>query len=297
MQGWRKSMEDEHICEINILNEASIFGVFDGHGGYANSGREVAIFVKRHIKEELISLQSFQNEDYRLALIECFLNLDKRLESPAGRLEIKEIESSITEKSLLFASTSTENKANYVGCTACVALITKNKIYVANAGDSRCVLCVNGKSVELSKDHKPDHPDERTRINKAKGYVENNRINGVLNLSRSIGDLEFKKNKDFKQSEQIVTSYPDIREHSIGFDADFLIIACDGIWDCLTSQSACDKFKERITSISKSKEKNLKNTNIVSEILDNILAKNVTTSGGIGCDNMTCILVVFTKPN
>jgi len=65
---------------------------------------------------------------------------------------------------------------------------------VANAGDSRCVLCRNGVAIELSIDHKPDLPEELNRIHRAGGSVEEGRVMGNLNLSRSIGDLEYKKN-------------------------------------------------------------------------------------------------------
>ena len=82
------------------------------------------------------------------------------------------------------------------GCTACSVLITPTDLYVANAGDSRAVLAkkVEGKvvGVELSVDHKPDLPEEKGRIEKAGGFVEDNRVKGVLNLSRSLGDLEYK---------------------------------------------------------------------------------------------------------
>jgi protein phosphatase 1G len=84
----------------------------------------------------------------------------------------------------------------YTGCTACVALITDNEIICANAGDSRCVLSNNGTAVELSIDHKPDLSTEKARIERAGGFVEDNRVKGVLNLSRSLGDLEYKQDKN-----------------------------------------------------------------------------------------------------
>ena len=82
----------------------------------------------------------------------------------------------------------------YVGCTACVSLVTPNKIYVANAGDSRAVAALDKASYELSEDHKPENKNERKRIENASGFVEDNRVNGILNLSRSIGDFEYKSN-------------------------------------------------------------------------------------------------------
>lgn len=50
---------------------------------------------------------------------------------------------------------------NQAGCTANVLLITDTHIYCANAGDARTVACVQGKSLDLSKDHKPTLPAER----------------------------------------------------------------------------------------------------------------------------------------
>lgn len=75
------------------------------------------------------------------------------------------------------------------GCTAVVALIVGREVIVANAGDSRCIICRNGKSVEMSFDHKPEDEIEFERIRKAGGRVSlDGRVNGGLNLSRAIGD-------------------------------------------------------------------------------------------------------------
>lgn len=71
------------------------------------------------------------------------------------------------------------------GCTAIVAIVRKpNLLYVANIGDSRCVLSRNGTAIELSEDHKPEDPIETARIEKAGGQITDGRVNGGLNLSR-----------------------------------------------------------------------------------------------------------------
>lgn len=79
------------------------------------------------------------------------------------------------------------------GCTAVVALLHENELYVANAGDSRCVVCRDGKAMDMSFDHKPEDTEELERIRKAGGRVTmDGRVNGGLNLSRAIGDHAYK---------------------------------------------------------------------------------------------------------
>lgn len=81
---------------------------------------------------------------------------------------------------------------------------------MANAGDSRAVACCKGRAVPLSFDHKPEDKSELGRIKKAGGFVARGRVNHALNISRSLGDLEFKRNRSLKAHEQMVTSTPDL---------------------------------------------------------------------------------------
>jgi serine/threonine protein phosphatase PrpC len=108
-------------------------------------------------------------------------------------------------------------------------LITPETIYCANAGDSRAVAYQNEKTVELSRDHKPEDPIELDRINKAGGSVSFGRVNGGLNLSRALGDLEYKKGATLKPEEQMITANPDIIKVK-NENIDFIIMGCDGIW-------------------------------------------------------------------
>jgi len=48
----------------------------------------------------------------------------------------------------------------------------------SNAGDSRAIICTDGKAVALSEDHKPGNQKETDRIEKAGGHVEFGRVNG-----------------------------------------------------------------------------------------------------------------------
>lgn len=90
------------------------------------------------------------------------------------------------------------------GSTAVVVLVKDKMLYCANAGDSRAIACVNGRLETLSVDHKPNNESESKRIIEGGGWVQFNRVNGNLALSRALGDFVFKRaNK--KPEEQIVT--------------------------------------------------------------------------------------------
>jgi serine/threonine protein phosphatase PrpC len=87
---------------------------------------------------------------------------------------------------------------------------------------------VGGQTVELSKDHKPEDPIELERITKAGSNVTYGRVNGGLNLSRALGDLEYKR-ASVKPEEQAITALPDVVKIK-NENLDFIIMGCDGIW-------------------------------------------------------------------
>jgi serine/threonine protein phosphatase PrpC len=88
---------------------------------------------------------------------------------------------------------------NCAGCTANVALIYKDTLYVANAGDSRSVLCRDKKPLDMSHDHKPDDPLEKQRIEKAGGTVANGRIDSRKIVTFILFQSEFKSIKSFRR--------------------------------------------------------------------------------------------------
>lgn len=118
-----------------------------------------------------------------------------------------------------------------MGCTANVLLITPDKYIVANAGDSRSVLCRNNSAIALSEDHKPDDPGEVARIEGAGGCISNGRVNGGLNLTRSIGDFAYKKSSNLSYDQQLIICKPDVKVFDRSPKEDeFIIMGCDGIW-------------------------------------------------------------------
>uniref|UniRef100_A0A9J8AYG9 Protein phosphatase 1G n=2 Tax=Cyprinus carpio TaxID=7962 RepID=A0A9J8AYG9_CYPCA len=176
------------------------------------------------------------------------------------------------------------------GTTAVVALIRGKQLIVANAGDSRCVVSEKGKAVDMSYDHKPEDELELTRIKNAGGKVTmDGRVNGGLNLSRAIGDHFYKRNKTLPPEEQMISSLPDVKVLTLSEDHEFMVIACDGIWNVMSSQEVVDFVNERLKTEA---GKNRPLSAIIEELLDHCLAPD-TSGDGTGCDNMTCIIITF----
>lgn len=191
--------------------------------------------MKDRFVAEMTKLASFKAGNYGQALKETFIKIDEILVSPQGNEELKKYKDTDKDDSSMFGRPESDSIATYTGCTACTAIITDTEIICANSGDSRCVMSVDGKALDMSIDHKPDNIGEKTRIERAGGFVEEGRVKGVLALSRALGDLEYKKNKFVGVDEQMVTCIPEIKVEKITKKTDFFVIACDGIWDCLSS--------------------------------------------------------------
>ncbi|KAI6710880.1 hypothetical protein JHW43_006611 [Diplocarpon mali] len=269
MQGWRISMEDAHATVLDLQPVAedskepkpagtesrlSFFGVYDGHGG-----DKVALFAGENIHPIIAKQDAFKKGDLEQALKDGFLATDRAiLSDPRYEEEVS-------------------------GCTASVAIVSATKIFVGNAGDSRSVLGVKGRAKPLSFDHKPQNEGEKARITAAGGFVDFGRVNGNLALSRAIGDFEFKKSAELAPEQQIVTAFPDVTVHNISSDDEFLVVACDGIWDCQSSQAVVEFVRRGIAAKQELSK-------ICENMMDNCLASNSET-GGVGCDNMTIIIV------
>ncbi|ODN73750.1 hypothetical protein L202_07286 [Cryptococcus amylolentus CBS 6039] len=104
-------------------------------------------------------------------------------------------------------------------------------LYTANVGDARGVLSRGGKAVRLTYDHKGSDASEAKRITDAGGFVMNNRVNGVLAVTRSLGDASMK---------EFVVGSPYTTETTLDDTDEFLIVACDGLWDVCSDQEAVD---------------------------------------------------------
>ena len=183
------------------------------------------------------------------------------------------------------------------GTTAVVCVIYKGDIIVANVGDSRCILSRQGQAYPLSFDHKPTDVEELKRITRAGGSVSlDGRVNSGLNLSRAIGDHTYKCNKDLSLQEQMITAFPDINSTTLQPGDNFLLLACDGIFNVMDNQEAVTFVQNRLNRVDLSKEGPSALARICEELCDGCLSDN-TQNDGSGCDNMTVVIVVPEQTN
>ncbi|CAG9580271.1 putative protein phosphatase 2C [Leishmania major strain Friedlin] len=253
MQGWRRSMEDAHT--LLLLEKGGFFGVYDGHSGAAT-----AKYCGEYMFQFVHQTKAFMKGEISKALYDGFIAIDKYLHSLPS-----------FERG---------------GCAAVVLYLDGDDVYCANAGDSRCVMCRNGSVDALSTDHKPFLPSEQMRIERAGCYVLNRRVNGMLALSRAIGDFMFKNNTQVSWEMQAVTSAPEVRVTKLNRDKDeFAVLACDGIWDIMSSKQVVDFVRPRI-------QERVPLGKICEELMDACLSPQPFR---LGCDNMSVVIVKFKR--
>ncbi|XP_071718687.1 probable protein phosphatase 2C 49 isoform X2 [Rutidosis leptorrhynchoides] len=211
--GPRRYMEDEHLM-IDDLSAylgspskiTAFYGVFDGHGG-----PEAASYVRINMLQ--FFLQNFQVsdiDDVENSLRKTFLSADLALAD----------DSSISTAS---------------GTTALTALLLGRHLVVANVGDCRAVICRKGEAINMSQDHKPTNPSERKRIIELGAFVDDGYLNGVLSVTRALGDWDIKLPRG---STSPLIAEPEINKMVLTEEDEFLIIGCDRIFDVMTSQQA-----------------------------------------------------------
>ena len=274
--GKYRDYNEDTITATKILNDTYFFAVYDGHGGNGCS-----LFLKVNLHKYIKSFSKEGINDAVNIVENIFLNeiaLDK---------------------------SGFEN--DHSGSCAIMALINKNKLLVANIGDSRLVLFKKNSLFFITEDHKPNSPKEKTRIEKAGGSIYQTqspipiyqngkkidipwRVNpGRLSVSRTFGDIEA-KNENFGGKKNIVVALPDITEIELDDDFNLLVIGCDGIFDVLSNEQILECVKIVI------KEKNVKDLNEinVSELCGDIADMIIKSSLALDSfDNVSCIVVAF----
>ena len=213
VQGRRPYQEDEYqvITPMEALTgntsaePTSFFAVFDGHAG----GR-CSKFLTNELARNIAEDPAFQS-DLAAALNRGFLKTND-----------------------IWMRIADQRQMNDGSC--CIVMIQRGRrLYVANVGDSRAVLCSSSEVASLSFDQKPNRPLERRRIQAAGGRVVNcfgvSRVNGLLAVARAFGDRALRR---------IIKSDPEIVTRDLKDSDTFVVIASDGLWDVITNQEACD---------------------------------------------------------
>jgi len=208
--GWRNDMEDAHL--IYVRENVGVFGVYDGHGG-----KDCSKFAARRINEELEKNGVPKDDD---AWEQLFIMIDQEF-----------LDSDMSSGAT--ATMCVVHKPEKAG--------DKHKLHVINAGDSRVVLgkadgsIVDGGGTDkgLTRDHKPEDPEEKARIEKAGGRVEHAegnvpRVNGNLSVCRGFGDRDEKKSGGPGPDNRPVTCIPE-QYHFECDETDFVLLVCDGV--------------------------------------------------------------------
>ncbi|XP_020810912.1 protein phosphatase 1B [Drosophila serrata] len=258
MQGWRTEMEDKHIAACGLrkpYEDLSFFGVFDGH-----AGDHIAIHCAENLLTTITNTDQFSKAEFKEALREGYIQLDAQM------------------RKMKWDKPGATTAMTAGGTTATCVLVTPKKMYLVNCGDSRAVLCRKGKASISTVDHRPTSPKEKARIKKAGGTVIIDRVNGNLAVSRALGDFQYKR-IHWQPCEQMVSPEPDIFECDRVVCDEFVVIACDGIWDVMSSQEVCAYIHSRLLVTDDLPE-------IVNSILDICLHKDSR-------DNMTLMLLLL----
>jgi len=193
-----------------------------------------------------------------------------------------------------------DGSPDWQGATAVVALLIRGDnptLYVANIGDSRCVLCRQGESVSMSEDHKPDGLQERARIEAAGFHVtEEGRINGELNLSRAFGDYRFKRVPGKKPDEQPVSCVPEIFSVPLTNHDEYIVLGCDGIFERETNEQVIKFFTDRDSQSATCDDAGAKKlAQTCGEFMDGNCANTVAEHNFLGCDNMSMVAARLPK--
>lgn len=161
-----------------------------------------------------------------------------------------------------------------IGCTANVCMIdySQQKIFVANSGDSRCIMGKAGQCIPLSFDHKPDGEVELARIHAAGSVVTEGRVDGHLNLTRALGDMKFKKKPGLTAEEHCITANPDTYEYELSPEADFILMGCDGIWESKDNNQMCEWVYKNLEQAADRSIATLKG--IVEKLLHELISPN-----------------------
>jgi len=257
---------------MKVDGNFAIYGVFDGHG---RQGHDVSQFVKENLPKLIIKDPRFKTPEMPQMLKDSFKKM-QGLITTADRMK---------KLSAQLSGTT---------CTVCVHDLVLNKLTIAHVADSTCCLMSyeNGnqgahKGIALTRDHKPDLPDERARIEKNGGrvvfdgysnhrvYAKNGRYPG-LNMSRCLGDL-------LGHTDAGCSCEPEVSERDVSPNDHVLMLCSDGVWEFMTPQEGADiiaPYKDPSQA-----------TTAADKLAKNAWDRWIKEEGGAVVDDITAVLI------
>jgi protein phosphatase 2C family protein 2/3 len=282
-KGTRPMMEDMSLIKddigVSYKINVSFYAVYDGHGG-TDCVAHIHNYLISTLRNIILKGQPFDEQT----------NFYRYIHDTLAKAA-DETDSMFYREYNQYSLTT--------GSTAVVVIIAGDRIICANIGDARAVLSRSGEAINLSKDHKPDTPEEEQRIKSAGGFVTMKKVCGILATSRSFGDFNFKKasNSDnFKPSmkgdgKDIVSVIPEVREIQINYlDDEFIVVACDGLFDVFTSQQCVDYIRDKLAENQIMEQDPQK---VAKELV--FEAINNATSRKKHSDNVSVIIICLTR--
>lgn len=299
----KKEKNDEKINKWNAkkIKRISFFGVYDGHAGHT-----CADFLKDNLHNFIANSKSFRHSKSK-AIFDGLIEAENEFKKQAVKFQT-------TERNLDFRSPKLKRPKilDNSGSCAILCLFEGEIGHVANVGDSRLILSrKKGKEIEqVSNDHKPESEQEKERILRYGGAITRKqslmrvrqidedgkmvevdktidgpfRVNpGGLSVSRTIGDFQSKLT-ELGGNPMCVIPVPELSKFTIEEDTDFMVIACDGVFDVLSNEDVVG----RIWRVLREENRNLEELAEIAtqEIIDFAMEKEST-------DNLTVVVVLF----
>lgn len=245
---YRAKMEDVHTYVANFAERLDwgYFAIFDGHAG-KQTARWCGNNLHALLEAEILALEASPQDppyDIKDVLHRVFVRADERIEEESLALSGSTAAVAMLrwETDADKGSSSPEERPNDSAATpsdparpvAAYDFVPtprhRRMLYTANVGDLRIVIYRGAAPYRLTYDHKASDGPEAARVRDLGGLVLKNRVNGVLAVTRSLGDSYLKS---------LVTGKPFTTSTEITPEDEFLILACDGLWDVVSDAAAC----------------------------------------------------------
>jgi len=281
--GPRANQEDRATAREQLIHFGSsgkspveFYSVYDGHGGTA-----AVEFVEENLPATLLSHPGFADfhsmdpAKVEEALRKSFEQTEAELLRHLRQLGQPHREARLPRTRSVVAQTGLSS-----GSCACVALLSGKTLYLANLGDCRALLCTHTAIRELTTDHRPTvHDGEKERLEKLGVEVTSDGyINSQLGVSRAFGDLSWESDSkcDF------LMASPEVSRHELEVGTEFLLLACDGIFEKMTPKDAVQTVR-----------RNLRTTKDPVQAAQKLVAYADKLNSP---DNLTALVVLFQVP-